>query len=199
MQCYYIYISWKLGTHKWYNKVLCLLATLFSVTSLACVCAAMYYLNLQDVAALANLGKVTIATNVISFLTDLYVTVSLCIIFRSAKIVSQPSLLESDSSRSGGILSKLTLYTSNRGILLCLHQTLLLGTYIWDYKTGVVVTEVFSFSRGSLYFNAFLAVLNARRYINESEMGSSLSISTLKIRRNNTERRNSQVMTTSIT
>lgn len=66
------------------------------------------------------------------------------------------------------ILSKLTRYTANRGIILCLHQALLLGTYIWDYKTGTQATEMFSFSRGALYFNAFLAVLNARHYLNAS-------------------------------
>lgn len=118
VQCYYIYIGWKVGTHKWWNCLLFFLAILMSITSVACVSAAMYYLDIEDTSALASLGKVTVATNVISLITDLYITISLCIIFQSVKMPIEPSIIQSKSGRSESILSKLTRYTANRGIIL---------------------------------------------------------------------------------
>ncbi|EED80236.1 predicted protein [Postia placenta Mad-698-R] len=91
---------------------------LMSATSLACVSAAMYYLSIEDTVALQNLGKLTVAVNIMTLLMDLYNTISLCVIFRSARMPSQPSLLRNATGRSEGILGRLTKYTANRGILL---------------------------------------------------------------------------------
>lgn len=170
VQCYYIYIIWKLGPRTWWNRLCCISAAIMAEATLACVAAAMYYdLHRYDASASVDLFRLTITTNVITLVTDLYITISLCFVFQRARIPTERSILESDAARSEGILSKLVKYTANRGLIFCLQQAVMLGTYIWDYKTGVQVTEVFSFSRGACYLNAFLAVLNARHHINEGD------------------------------
>ncbi|EED80252.1 predicted protein [Postia placenta Mad-698-R] len=156
-QSYYIYIIWTMSLFVFRHKhalAYNILKALMSATSLACVSAAMYYLSIEDTVALQNVDKLTIALDVISLLTDLYITVSLCVIFRSARMPSQPNA----TGRSEGILGRLTKYTANRGILLCVDQAIQLGTFMLNYKTGTDAGAIVSFSHGSLYFNAFLAM-----------------------------------------
>lgn len=183
VQCYYIYIIWTIFPFRWWSKVLCIFAALMSATSLACVSAAMYYLSIEDTVALQNVDKLTIALDVISLLTDLHITVSLCVIFRSARMPSQPSLLRNATGRSEGILGRLTKYTANRGILLCVDQAIQLGTFMLNYKTGTDAGAIVSFSHGSLYFNAFLAILNVRHHINEAGEPASILVSSFIVRR----------------
>lgn len=90
VQCYYIYIIWTILPFRWWNKVLCIFAALMAAISLAIVSATMYVLSTEDTIALQNIDKLTIALDVISLLTDLYITVSLCVIFRSTRVPSQP-------------------------------------------------------------------------------------------------------------
>ncbi|EED78292.1 predicted protein [Postia placenta Mad-698-R] len=168
---YYIYIIWKLGPRTWWNRLCCISAmlpkqaimaeaTLGHLSSRICPTLMEVYFKSHryDASASVDLFRLTITTNVITLVTDLYITISLCFVFQRARIPTERSILESDAARSEGILSKLVKYTANRGLIFCLQQAVMLGTYIWDYKTGVQVTEVFSFSRGACYLNAFLAV-----------------------------------------
>ncbi|EED77884.1 predicted protein [Postia placenta Mad-698-R] len=181
-QSYYIYIIWTMSLFVFRHKhalAYNILKALMSATSLACVSAAMYYLSIEDTVALQNVDKLTIALDVISLLTDLHITVSLCVIFRSARMPSQPNA----TGRSEGILGRLTKYTANRGILLCVDQAIQLGTFMLNYKTGTDAGAIVSFSHGSLYFNAFLAILNVRHHINEAGEPASILVSSFIVRR----------------
>ncbi|KAF9807387.1 hypothetical protein IEO21_08243 [Rhodonia placenta] len=154
-----------------------ILKALMSATSLAIVSATMYVLSTEDTIALQNIDKLTIALDVISLLTDLYITVSLCVIFRSTRVPSQPSLLRNATGRSEGILGRLTKYTANRGILLWYG-----AVWIKQSCSGLYVgLQDGNGCDRNCFILAWLP-LNARHYINEAGEPVSILVSSFIVR-----------------
>ncbi|OCH91242.1 hypothetical protein OBBRIDRAFT_544744 [Obba rivulosa] len=85
--------------------------------------------------------------------TDIYITVSLCVIFRS----SQASFKATQT-----LLNQLTVYAINRGTLTATIQFLHFATYLATYRHFSFIWMVFHIPGSKVYVNAVLAALNIR-------------------------------------
>jgi len=88
-----------------------------------------------------------------ALVTDVYISVSLCFVLQGWRTGFGPTQ---------SVVSKLTSYAINRGIILTILQLLQVAT---NTTTKTEVDQVFYFPSSTVYVNSVLAVLNARMYL----------------------------------
>jgi len=93
-----------------------------------------------------------------SVITDIYITVSLCIILHST---------QASFERTQTLLNRLTIYVINRGILTATVQFLHFATYVATYHSDSLIWMIFHVPASKVYVNAVLATLNVRHKLRE--------------------------------
>ncbi|KAI0734002.1 hypothetical protein C8Q72DRAFT_507133 [Fomitopsis betulina] len=105
-----------------------------------------------------------------AFVTDLYITSILCYTLNHQKRGIQ---------RTDSILTRLVIYTINRGAILCLASFVAIVLWVIDSKRGTAYTEAISApGQGTLYANALLAVLNVRNHLGHLEAPAACDMDT---------------------
>ncbi|KAH9919512.1 uncharacterized protein B0H18DRAFT_1213776 [Fomitopsis serialis] len=105
---------------------------------------------------------------VTALFTDLYITVSLCLILQGAKTYTVDG--------AHAILSKLIIYTVNRGLLIVVVQFVQYITYVPQWHDVHMIVDLFHLHEPSctVYVNALLAVLNVRQHLREKRRAISM-------------------------
>ncbi|OBZ70353.1 hypothetical protein A0H81_09823 [Grifola frondosa] len=88
--------------------------------------------------------------------TDVYISVSLCLILRG----QQTGFKETNS-----LLTKLTVYAINRGMLTSTVQFLHLLTYLVTLHKVEFIWMIFHVPGSKVYANSLIAVLNVRQHL----------------------------------
>lgn len=150
---------WYLRSTSWYHFPVTIVATLFSLTSFGCSLAICYRLirgntHISQVLQSNKAGIIVYA--LASFLSDLYIAVSLCLVLHKARTGHQ---------RTESVISLLISYTIQRGVLLSIMQTGLLASSIYCVIYGTEIVMIFFFGTSTLAANTLLASLNVRRHV----------------------------------
>ncbi|EPT02228.1 hypothetical protein FOMPIDRAFT_1047933 [Fomitopsis schrenkii] len=172
VQCFFIHNIWKLLAQKDGRIVLTSIALAFATIS-----AAAGFVFTYEATGLANESIFRILSGVIpsgsiqsvaALITDLYITVSLCVILRAAKTYT------ADGAQA--VLSQLIIYTVNRGLLIIFVQFIQFITYVPQWHDVHMIVDMFHLHEPSctVYVNALLAVLNVRQHLRERRQAISM-------------------------
>ncbi|KAI0937013.1 hypothetical protein AcV5_005010 [Taiwanofungus camphoratus] len=122
-------------------------------------------LNLFLSTLLHNVTVPASIQTVTAFVTDAYITLSLCLILHGKR---------TGYTRTEAMISTLIIFAVNRGIFTGLAQLLHFSTYISTFKhDSSLVWMIFHFPGSKIYVNSLFAVLNVRHYIAEEGRYSS--------------------------
>ncbi|EMD39833.1 hypothetical protein CERSUDRAFT_103773 [Gelatoporia subvermispora B] len=103
--------------------------------------------------------------------TDIYITVTLCILLRSS---------QSNFQNTQTLLSQLTVYVMNRGVLTVTIQLLHFVTYVATYNRSEFIWMVFHLPGSKVYVNSVLATLNIRHKLRDaSRPNTRIQLNTL--------------------
>jgi len=150
---------WYLRNTSWYHFPVTIVATLLSLSVFVCslaICARLIRENAPTSQDFQENKAVILVYSSASFLSDLYIAVSLCIVLHKARTGHQ---------RTESIISLLISYTVQRGILLSLMQSGLFVTSIYCVIHGTQVAMIFFFGTSTLAANTLLASLNVRQHV----------------------------------
>ncbi|KAH9829394.1 uncharacterized protein C8Q71DRAFT_888903 [Rhodofomes roseus] len=189
LQGFFIHNIWKLMAQKSGQLVLTSIAVTFTVLSAGkrfFVCSqestnniSAYYIAAGFVFAYESTINISISIRlsavipsgsvqaIAALLTDLYITVSLCLILQGAKSHT------ADGAHT--VLSRLIIYTVNRGLLVVVVQFVQFITYIPQWHDIHMIVDMFHLHEPSctVYVNALLAVLNVRQHLREKHRAIS--------------------------
>ncbi|KZT10940.1 uncharacterized protein LAESUDRAFT_721352 [Laetiporus sulphureus 93-53] len=167
VQCFFMYNIWKLLAGKWYRIPLSASALLLSLMSLAGGLGVVYK-EQHDSKFQGTIGSSTAeatVNSVCAFVTDVYITVTLCLVLRGQS---------SEIKRTQQMLSKLTIYAINRGVLTSVVQMLVFIQY--KNKGKSLLAELFHAPSSTLYVNTFLAILDVRQHLNKGDVAFTESV-----------------------
>ncbi|OCH84710.1 hypothetical protein OBBRIDRAFT_383171 [Obba rivulosa] len=106
-----------------------------------------------------------------SVFTDVYITISLCIILRRSQATYE---------RTQTLLGKLSVYAINRGMLSAAIQLLHYATYAATYRTTSFIWMVFHIPGSKVYVNALLAMLNLRHKLRDAHSTPPLDLTSIR-------------------
>ncbi|KZT10583.1 uncharacterized protein LAESUDRAFT_720917 [Laetiporus sulphureus 93-53] len=162
VQLYFIYIVWNLfidGRNRFRISVTAA-AIALALLSFGANCGLVYRFSLSHSIAAAE-DNVTVTASiatVTAVVTDIYITISLCLILSSKRTGYQ---------RTEYFISALIGYAIRRGIFTALVQGLHFLTYISTFKQSSLYWMLFHFPSSKVYVNSMLAVLNVRKTVLE--------------------------------
>ncbi|TFY58640.1 hypothetical protein EVJ58_g6295 [Rhodofomes roseus] len=166
---FFIHNIWKLMAQKSGQLVLTSIAVTFTVLSAAAgfVFAYESTINISISIRLSAVIPSGSVQAIAALLTDLYITVSLCLILQGAKSHT------ADGAHT--VLSRLIIYTVNRGLLVVVVQFVQFITYIPQWHDIHMIVDMFHLHEPSctVYVNALLAVLNVRQHLREKHRAIS--------------------------
>lgn len=156
VQCFYIYNTWILLLDQWYRIPHSIVALILAITSLVAAIGVVYDAEVHP-SFVNTTGKTADATSetLATLVTDIYITISLCLILRGGKPRQQ---------RTRYLISKLILYTIHRGILTTIVQLLVFVKY-GTADSDSLIPEIFHLPCSTLYVNALLVILNVRNHL----------------------------------
>ncbi|OCH89534.1 hypothetical protein OBBRIDRAFT_658379 [Obba rivulosa] len=151
VQCYFINKIWALLAGKWYRYHLTGIVT---VLALACFAGGVgvCYISSLNHGLMFILTKAEIPAclqQVAAVITDIYITLSLCVVLRGS---------QSGFERTKTLLDKLTVYAIHRGILTATVQLLHFATYLATYHNSSFIWMIFHIPSTKIYVNSLLAV-----------------------------------------
>lgn len=156
VQCYYIYVVWKLMKDRWYKIPLTVISTLTAFASFSGgvgIVGVVGHNPLFSVAIPASVAPATLET-LAAFATDAYITISLCVILRGRR---------TGIRKTENVIATLVIYAINRGIFTALFQLAHFITYIC-FRTQLSFWWMIAHVPGTaLYVNSLLALLNVRQ------------------------------------
>ncbi|KZT12825.1 uncharacterized protein LAESUDRAFT_17824 [Laetiporus sulphureus 93-53] len=163
VQLYFIYSIWMLlkEGEKRFRAPLTVAAILLALLSFSGGCGIIYRANLDHAitAVIRNVKIPASIASVIAVVTDVYITVSLCMVLSSKR---------TGLKRTEYFISTLIGYAVRRGFFTALVQALHFLTYITTLKQDSLYWMIFHFPASKIYVNAMLAVLNVRKTIREN-------------------------------
>ncbi|EMD39832.1 hypothetical protein CERSUDRAFT_81174 [Gelatoporia subvermispora B] len=174
-QLFFIHKIWALLGDQKIRLPLTLIAIILSLVSFAggigVVCVASLNPSVDWILERVKIPGST--QQLTAVVTDVYITISLCIILRS----SQASFKNTQT-----LLSQLTVYVINRGVLSATIQLLHFVTYVATYNRFTFIWMVFHIPGSKVYVNSVLATLNIRHKLRNTGFSngqSSLSFPTI--------------------
>jgi len=142
---------------SWYHFPVTIVATLLSSTVFVCslvICYRVIRENAPIYQLLQYNKAVIVAYASASFLSDLYIAVSLCLVLHKARTGHQRSVIFS-----------LISYAVRRGLLLSIMQGGLLVSSVYCAIHGNDIVVIFLFGTSTLAANTLLASLNVRQHV----------------------------------
>lgn len=151
MQCFFINTIWRLLVDKWQRLPVISAAILLSVVSLGSgIATVQNFSSVQYIAESAADMKISAFVYVPSVLaSDAFITATLCWILHGKRTGFRQTEM---------LLTKLIVYSANRGLTNLVVQVLILIMFARDIYTGHLVVLVFFLPNTTLYINTFLAV-----------------------------------------
>ncbi|OCH92068.1 hypothetical protein OBBRIDRAFT_791700 [Obba rivulosa] len=167
VQLFFIHKIWTLLSGRPYRLLLSLSVGLLSFLSFAggvgvCSVAAI---NQSFLFILPHEKVPGTVQQIASVLTDIYITISLCIILRR----SQATFKQTQT-----LLSKLSTYAINRGMLSATIQLLHYATYVATYHSTSFIWMIFHIPGSKVYVNSLLAMLNVRHNLRDVHSSPAL-------------------------
>jgi len=161
VQCYFINKIWALLAGKSYRYWL---TGVVAVLALACFAGGVgvCYISSLNHSLMFILTKAEIPAclqQVAAVITDVYITLSLCVVLRGS---------QAGFERTKTLLDKLTVYAIHRGILTATVQLLHFATYLATYHNSSFVWMIFHIPSTKIYVNSLLAVLNVRHHLRDA-------------------------------
>lgn len=152
VQCFFINTIWRLLVDKWQRLPVISAAILLSVVSLGSgIATVQNFSSVQYIAESAADMKISAFVYVPSVLaSDAFITATLCWILHGKRTGFRQTEM---------LLTKLIVYSANRGLTNLVVQVLILIMFARDIYTGHLVVLVFFLPNTTLYINTFLAVL----------------------------------------
>ncbi|KZT08674.1 uncharacterized protein LAESUDRAFT_48896 [Laetiporus sulphureus 93-53] len=169
-QSFFIHAIWRLLgiRNRWYRWPLAVTVSSLALLSFAGGCVTVWKVYqrhyimaevLRDAEFPASIATVT------AVVTDICITVSLCLTLRAQR---------TGFVRSDTLISMILLFAIQRGICTSLVQALHFLTYVCTFRQQLLVWMVFHFPASKVYVNSLLAVLNVRRYISQGGSDGAL-------------------------
>ncbi|KAI0721474.1 hypothetical protein C8Q72DRAFT_890299 [Fomitopsis betulina] len=156
VQCFFIHNIWKLLAQKDNRILLTSIALAFATISAAGGFAFAYESTSMSKESISRILSGVIPAgsiqSVAALTTDVYITISLCIILRSATTHT------ADGAQA--VISKLIIYTVNRGLLIVIVQFIQFITYVPQWHEAHMIVDMFHLHEPSctVYVNALMAV-----------------------------------------
>ncbi|CCL99370.1 uncharacterized protein FIBRA_01388 [Fibroporia radiculosa] len=163
VQCYFIFKIWQLFRRRRSRVFVVVVALGLSLCSLVFGIQTIYtaYIAKQVAGAVSTETLPGTTQQILSFITELYITISLSYILGDHI---------TGHRRTTIVLSKLIAYIINRAILLSLLTLLALSTYLGtDVHNDTLISEIFTAPSSAVYTNTLLAALNLRKHLGELE------------------------------
>lgn len=162
VQLYFIHTIWKLleDREMWLRRPSTIAALVLATLSFAGGCGAVYRANLNHLitGVLANVTVPASIATVSAVITDIYITISLCLILNAGR---------TGFKRNEYLISTLIGWVIRRGFVSALVQALHFLSYIATLKESTLYWMIFHFPASKVYVNSLLAVLNVRNHIRE--------------------------------
>ncbi|KAI0756008.1 hypothetical protein C8Q80DRAFT_1125659 [Daedaleopsis nitida] len=163
VQCFFVHRIWTLSGRKTY--IIVPMVALISCSFALYIVFGIKACKLKTFAELSVVRALTINKNIFTVLTDISISVLMCIILHRSK---------TGLHRSNMMLNRLITYSVNTGLLNSACAVTGLVTFLVLRQTSVWL--VMFFLIGRLYSNAMLAVLNARHELRSIMNGDDLSV-----------------------
>ncbi|KZT08673.1 uncharacterized protein LAESUDRAFT_811283 [Laetiporus sulphureus 93-53] len=169
-QSFFIHSIWRLLgiENRWYRWPIVVTVSSLALLSFTGGCGAVWKAHQHHGVMNEVLRSVEFPVSVAlvtAVVTDIYITVSLCLTLRAHR---------TGFVRSDTLISMILLFAIQRGIFTALIQTLFFLTYVCTLKQELLVWMVFHFPAGKVYVNSLLVMLNARRYIGQGGSDGAL-------------------------
>ncbi|KZT11518.1 uncharacterized protein LAESUDRAFT_809433 [Laetiporus sulphureus 93-53] len=175
VHCFFISNIWRLMTNKWIRIPLTMAVASLCLTSFIMnILLVRKRWNMHYMAELEAEVKVNTFANLASTLaSDTVISVSLAYILHRSR---------TGFRRTESIITKLVIYSANRGVIIFIVQLFVLVAYFWVQDNRLVVMILYM-PLGDVYTNTSLAILNARRHVTASsyalsEIGRSIEMPT---------------------
>ncbi|EMD32960.1 hypothetical protein CERSUDRAFT_118388 [Gelatoporia subvermispora B] len=161
VQCYFIHKIWSLMSGRLWRVPLTVGATLLATAGLAggIALALITATNHSFSVIYAHVQVPGSLQQVAGAITDIYITVSLCLVMQESR---------AGMKRTRLLLRRLKIYAINRGVLIVTLQLLRYATYAAVYQGSSFLWMIFHIPESKVYVNALLAVLNFRHSLREA-------------------------------
>ncbi|EMD32970.1 hypothetical protein CERSUDRAFT_98976 [Gelatoporia subvermispora B] len=179
VQLFFIHKIWTLSAEVQYRRLLSLTVTFLSclsfaggigISAVAAINQSFTFILPHERASGHHFVPGTIQ-QLGAVLTDIYITVSLCVVLRS----SQASF-----KRTQTLLGTLSLYAINRGMLAAAVQLMHYVSYSATYHNSSLIWMVFHIPGSKVYVNCLLAMLNIRHKLRGTRSSHALDATSIR-------------------
>ncbi|KZT08691.1 uncharacterized protein LAESUDRAFT_676046 [Laetiporus sulphureus 93-53] len=155
VQCHFIMTIWKLLTDRWFQMPLTSVMVLLAAVSFGGGIVTVYRVTIDTTTTAAVIHATIPASmqTVTAFVTDIYITASLCWILRGRK---------TGYKRTETLITTLTIYAIHRGVFTGIIQLAHFATYISTIHSRTLYWMLWHIPGSKIYVNSLLAVLNVR-------------------------------------
>jgi len=168
VQCYFIHVIWKLSAHGSVRHFPAILGLLFALVAFGSGLAQSIQTVVNDNAT------ITIPDDLVSgilgsgsaFLTDAYITISLCILLHGHR---------TGFSRTESMITRLVIYAAARGIFTALFQIPECVTFGMSTQKLSAPWILLLLPGNAVYSSSLLSSLNTRHHVRETGGEYSLS------------------------